>query len=121
MKYSDENIGKNLKFYLKARNIKQSELAKEVYLSRQSFSYYISGRTIPRVDTLCVIAEKLGVTPNALLAERQDDYPSEVDKAERQDDDYPSYLDNFVVVDGQHSLSEALTIIKRKAKSKVKK
>lgn len=73
MKYSDENIARNLKFYLKARNIKQGELAKEAYLSPKSIINYIGGHSRPRVDMLCVIAEKLGVTPNALLAERQDD------------------------------------------------
>ena len=101
MKYSDENIAKNLAYWLKERNLTQKELAKRASLGETTIAHYLRQRHSASAYSVCALANALGIKPNDLLAERQED-------------DYHSELDNFVAVDGQPSKDELLAIIKQK-------
>lgn len=101
MKYSDENIAKNLVYWLKERNMTQKELAERVDCAEQTIGNYLKRRHSARAYSVCVLANALEITPNDLLAKRQED-------------DCTSGLDNFVAVDGQPSKGELLEIIKQK-------
>lgn len=59
---SDMVISKNLKSLMKEKNISVKELAEKAEVSRQAIYNIVNGTSIPRDDTLALIAKQLGVT-----------------------------------------------------------
>lgn len=63
-------VAKNILLAMEIANIKESELAKVTHISQSSLNAILTGRTkFPRVDTLQLIAGKLGVTVAQLADE----------------------------------------------------
>ena len=58
----------NLNAVLKARGIRQKELAAEIGITRATMSGYSTGSASPSVDKIAQIAAVLDVPPAALLA-----------------------------------------------------
>lgn len=58
----------NLNALLKARGIKQKELAAEIKVTRATMSGYSTGSAFPSVDKVMQMAAVLDVPPAALLA-----------------------------------------------------
>lgn len=66
----NENIGKNIKYYLNRRNISQSELAEYCGVTRGSVSQWCSGNTEPKTSMIGKVAECLNVEVSDLTTER---------------------------------------------------
>lgn len=52
---------------LKMTNKRQSEIAVEVGVTRQCISDYKSGKSVPSIETLCLICKSLDVSADFLL------------------------------------------------------
>ncbi len=61
------SVGKNIKTLRLRRGLTQDDLAKLLFVSRQTVSNYETGKSHPDLETLVQIAEKLDTDANALL------------------------------------------------------
>lgn len=61
------NVGKNIRILRKQKNITQDDLAKQLYVSRQTVSNYENGKSNPDIDMLVKIAEALGADVHILI------------------------------------------------------
>lgn len=61
------SISHNIKNYRKSQNLTQRQLAEELSVTHQTVSSWESGRSMPDIDTLIKISEKLGVEVDMLL------------------------------------------------------
>jgi len=52
---------------LKYSQIKQTELAKAAKVSKQCISDYKAGKSVPSIDTLCLICKYLDISADYLL------------------------------------------------------
>lgn len=74
MKYAGESysdLGKKIKAIRLDAGMTQAELAKDI-VTRNMLSRIENGEALPSVQTLCRLAEKLGVQPGYLLDDRDD-------------------------------------------------
>jgi len=89
MSHTDDYI-RNLCSELQQRGMTQADLAEQSGMSRQIVSQYITGKTIPRVDSLGVLAAGLHIPPAVLIMSPEDravwDLGVIVDAAHLQDD-----------------------------------
>ncbi len=69
MDYKD--LGKRLKVERKKKNITQEQLAEMVDCSSAHISHIETGNTIPSVEMLITIINKLGISSDAILSIRQ--------------------------------------------------
>ena len=63
-------IGEKIKFLRQQKNITQVQLAKDLNLSQQAISHYETGRAIPSIDVLKVLADYFGVTVDYFLSDK---------------------------------------------------
>jgi len=63
-------IGEKIKFLRQQKNITQVQLAKDLNLSQQAISHYETGRAIPSIDVLKVLADYFGVTVDYFLTDK---------------------------------------------------
>lgn len=59
--YTADNIGKRIGAVLREKGMTQTDLARKLDMNRCHISSVISGKRIPRIDTLCRIANALEV------------------------------------------------------------
>jgi repressor LexA len=64
------SIGEKIKKLRLQKGIKQEELAKKLNISRQSISHYETGRAIPSIDVLKLLADYFGVTVDYFLTDK---------------------------------------------------
>ena len=62
-----ENIQKALAEALKQRTITQEELANRIGVNQSMISHYITGRSMPALDTLSRICTELDLDANEIL------------------------------------------------------
>jgi transcriptional regulator with XRE-family HTH domain len=62
-----EVIRKNLIAAIKNSGFKQSELAKKLNIRQQSVQQYLSGKTMPALDTFANLCKVLDVDPKEIL------------------------------------------------------
>ena len=67
MKMFENKLGKNIRQFRKAKNMKQDVLAKELNIRRQTVSAYECGITVPDIYTLMHMADIFGVTLDELV------------------------------------------------------
>lgn len=60
-------ISRNIKKFRTANNITQDELAKQLFVTRQTISGWENGRTQPDIDTLCRLSEIFGVSVEDII------------------------------------------------------
>ena len=58
-----------LKFFLEMRNMTQGELAAKAGLTEASMSRYANANRIPKITTVCALADALDVTVASLYVE----------------------------------------------------
>ena len=63
-------IGEKIKFLRQQKSITQVQLAKNLNLSQQAISHYETGRAIPSIDVLKVLADYFGVTVDYFLTDK---------------------------------------------------
>ena len=63
-------IGEKIKFLRQQKSITQVQLAKDLNLSQQAISHYETGRAIPSIDVLKVLADYFGVTVDYFLTDK---------------------------------------------------
>lgn len=61
------DIGKNIRRLRTEKNMKQDDLAEQVFVSRQTISNYENGKSYPDVDMIVKIAEVLETDVNTLI------------------------------------------------------
>ena len=69
-----ENIQKALAEALKQRTITQDELAKKIGVNQSMISHYITGRSMPALDTLSRICTALDLDANEILCVERENY-----------------------------------------------
>ena len=69
-----ENIQKALAEALKQRTITQDELAKKIGVNQSMISHYITGRSMPALDTLSRICTALDLDANEILCVERERY-----------------------------------------------
>jgi len=57
----------NIKKYREMKNISQKELAEKMFVSTQAISKWERGMSVPEIDKLCLLAELLGCSMDALV------------------------------------------------------
>ena len=62
-----QNIQEALAEALKQRNMTQEELAKRIGVNQSMISHYITGRSMPALDTLSRICTELDLDANEIL------------------------------------------------------
>ncbi|MCH5301025.1 MAG: helix-turn-helix transcriptional regulator [Ruminococcus sp.] len=67
-------LGDNIKKLREARNLSQVQLAKTLYVSKQSVSNWENDNVVPSVEVLIKIAKYFSVTPNYLLDIDNEEY-----------------------------------------------
>lgn len=67
LKEQTEVFSRNLNKYLKERNLTQKEVAEAIGVSQQSMNYWSSGRNLPRMDKIQLLADYLGIRYSDLL------------------------------------------------------
>ena len=60
-------ISRNIKKLRTAKNITQDDLARQLFVTRQTISGWENGRTQPDIDTLCRLSEIFGVSVEDLI------------------------------------------------------
>lgn len=60
--FNNQIFGERLKKAMKAKGIKNKELAKAVFLTDCTISFYRTGRKLPNLDNAFYIADALGVS-----------------------------------------------------------
>lgn len=89
--YSSAQIfGSRLKEAMAAQNIKQVDLIVQANalgekLGKSQISQYVSGKTIPRKDTLALLARILGVDSRWLMGESEDESNHRAEEELHQD------------------------------------
>lgn len=73
MTFSIETLAKNLRRRRTEMGLTQDELAKMVGIGQSAVCTIEQCRHIPRVDTVCMLAEALGMTLDELVYEVQDE------------------------------------------------
>ena len=68
-----KSIGKRIRMYRRRKGFTQKGLAAKVHISHQQISLYELDRSIPAADTLVIMSDVLGVTPNDLLGYTADE------------------------------------------------
>lgn len=69
-----ENIQAALAEALKQRTITQEELAKRIGVNQSMISHYITGRSMPALDTLSRICTELDLDANEILCVERKSY-----------------------------------------------
>ena len=69
-----ENIQNALAEALKQRTITQEELAKRIGVNQSMISHYITGRSMPALDTFSRICTVLDLDANDILCVERPDY-----------------------------------------------
>ena len=69
-----ENIQAALAEALKQRTITQDELAKRIGVNQSMISHYITGRSMPALDTLWRICNELDLDANEILCVERKSY-----------------------------------------------
>ena len=69
-----EKIQSALAEALKQRTITQEELAKRIGVNQSMISHYISGRSMPTLDTLSRICTELDLDANEILCVERKNY-----------------------------------------------
>ncbi|WP_414055586.1 helix-turn-helix domain-containing protein [Macrococcus equi] len=64
-----ENFGEKLKRLRKEQNLTQSELASELYVTRQAVSLWENNSSYPSIEVLIKISEKFDISLDTLLKE----------------------------------------------------
>jgi len=64
---SNKAFSENLEFLMRFHKLSQMQLAEATGLSQQSISNMVRGRATPSAESVCKIAEFLGVSPEGLL------------------------------------------------------
>lgn len=72
----------NLNFYLSFRQKKQSDLCKDLNLSKSTVSSWCTGKKIPRMDKIELLANYLKIDKSDLIEERKPSKPSVPDVSE---------------------------------------
>lgn len=72
------NIGHNLKFLRRIRGLSQSELAKEIGLTRNNIASYESGMVEPNSTNFLKMAEYFHINPQDMLEKIMSENPTEV-------------------------------------------
>lgn len=66
------SIGERIRTYRRRKGLTQKELAAKVMISHRQISLYELDRSIPAADTLILLSDVLGVTPNDLVGYETD-------------------------------------------------
>ncbi len=64
-----KNIAAKIRFAMMQRNCSLEELARELGIARSTLQEYLRENSNPRLDTLELLAEKLGYTPAELISD----------------------------------------------------
>ncbi len=65
-------ISKNIKKFRTAKKLTQDEIAKQLFVTRQTVSSWESGRTQPDIETLCKLAELFKISVEELIYGKKD-------------------------------------------------
>lgn len=65
------NISKNIKKLRKQNNLTQDELAEKLFITRQTISYWETGRSQPALDMLGDLAEALNCSPLDIIGTKK--------------------------------------------------
>ena len=65
--YLPEQLGRNIRYFRKAKGLTQAALAERLFLTAQNVSKWENGGSVPDVENLCRVAEALGVSVERLL------------------------------------------------------
>ncbi len=65
------NIGKNIKRLRKQNNLTQDELAEKLFVTRQTVSYWETGRNQPALDMLGDLADVLNCSPLEIIGSKR--------------------------------------------------
>lgn len=72
------NISKNIKKLRKQNNITQDELAEKLFITRQTVSYWETGRSQPALDMLDDLAEALNCSPLDIIGSKRQNMTREL-------------------------------------------
>ena len=67
------SVAKNIRFFRKAKGITQSDLSKEIGISRNTIVNFETSRRDPRIKDLRKIAKALNVSIEELISENETD------------------------------------------------
>lgn len=65
------NIGSNIRYYRKKRNLSQSELAKKLHISRQTVSKWELAKSLPTIEYIILLSKELAVSLDQLVSEQK--------------------------------------------------
>ncbi|WP_286154361.1 helix-turn-helix domain-containing protein [Thomasclavelia cocleata] len=64
-----KTFAKNLKYYMKCNGLNQTDISKIAHVSKQSVSYWLNGKLLPRMGAVEYLAEYFGIMKSDLLEE----------------------------------------------------
>ena len=72
-------VSEKIQFYRKKAGLSQEELARMLFVSRQTVSLWETGQTLPTIDNLIRLREIFGVSLDAILCDDTNEADNTVD------------------------------------------
>lgn len=69
-----EVMARNIRKYMREKNVNQTEICKRLGIKQNTFSDWVNGKTYPRIDKIQLMSEYFGVNKADLVEDGAVDY-----------------------------------------------